>query len=566
MTRPLRASIPADSVAGLSVASILLPQAVAYAAIAHLSIQHAIVAALAGLVCYAVVGGSRFAVVAPTSSTAALLAAAVLSLNPTGDADSSALAVGLVIMTGLGLLLVAGARLGRLSAFVSRPVLHGFSFGLALTIIINQLPILVGFGFGVNASGGNPVRLLAELLAQANHWALWSVAVGGGALALMLLLARRPKVPGALAVLALGIGLAYAVDLNELHVATVGPIALTLPSVGLPQLSMDRWLRIAELAGGLLVIVFAESWGSVRSMALLHGDAIEPNRELWAIGTSNLVSGLLQGMPVGAGFSVTAANEAAGAQSKGAAVVCAAAVLLLVLFGKSLIEHIPQPVLAAAVISALMHALSPGPLLILWRVNRDQYVALAAVAAVLAFGLLHGMLIAIALSLASAIRAFSQPVVRELAELDQSRNYIDRDSHPEARPHDKILILRPEEPLFFASVEGVLVETMARLEARSDLTVLILSLEQSADLDSTAAECLVDLCRMLERRGKTLLLARVKDPVRQLLLKMEPALFENRLFWSVADAVASATRLLQEGADPLVGGGGEGRGRHLQSQ
>lgn len=529
--------------AGLSVASILLPQAVAYAAIAHLSIQHAIIAALAGLACYALVGGSRFAVVAPTSSTAALLAAAVLSLNPTGDADSTALAVGLVIMTGVGLLMVAGARLGRLSAFVSRPVLHGFSFGLALTIIINQLPTLVG----VNASGGNPALLLVELLAQVNHWAIWSVAVGAGAFALMLMLGHWPKVPGALVVLVLGIGLAYAIDLNALHVATVGPIALTLPTVGLPQLSMDRWLRIAELACGLLVIVFAESWGSVRSMALLHGDAIEPNRELLAIGTSNLVSGLLQGMPVGAGFSVTAANEAAGAQSKWAAVVCALAMLLLVLFGKPLIEHIPQPVLAAAVISALMHALSPRPLLILWRVNRDQYVALAAVAAVLAFGLLHGMLIAIGLSLASAIRGFSQPVVRELAELDQTRNYIDRDSHPEARPRDKILILRPEEPLFFASVEGVLVETMARLDAHGDLKVLILSLEQSADLDSTAAECLVDLCRMLERHGKTLLLARVKDPVRQLLLKMEPTFFNNRLFWSVADAVASATRLLQKG-------------------
>lgn len=528
--------------AGLCVASVLLPQAVAYAAIAHLGIQHAIIALLVGLVCYAALGGSRFAVVAPTSSTAALLAAAVLSLSPAGAGNGNGLAMALVIMTGAGLLILASARLGRLSAFISRPVLHGFSFGLSLTIIINQLPAIVG----ITANTSEPLRLLPELLAQAGHWAWWSVAVGCGTLALLLALQRWPKLPGGAIVMVLGIGLAYAVDLGSRHVVTVGPVVLGLPTFALPRLPLDAWLRTGELACGLLVIVFAESWGSIRSIALHHGDAVEPNRELLALGASNLISGLLQGMPVGAGLSASTVNEAAGAQSKWAGVIAALLVLLLVLFGKPLIEHIPGPVLAATVISALMHSLNPKPLLDLWRVNRDQYLALAAVAAVLVFGLLHGMLIAIALSLASAIRTFSNPVVRELAELGETRNYVDRENHPDARLHDKIAILRPEEPLFFASVEGVLVEARKRLEARADVAVLVISLEQSADLDSTAAECLVELAHVLKRRGHTLLLARVKDPVLQLLLQMEQQLFQGRLFWSVADAVESATQLLKD--------------------
>jgi MFS superfamily sulfate permease-like transporter len=516
----------ADVVAGLSVASILLPEAVAYAAIAHLTIQHAITAVLVGLLCYAWLGGSQFAIVAPTSSAAALMAAVVLSLHPGDDIAAGYLGFALVILTGIGLLVFAKAGLGRLSAFVSRPVLHGFSFALALTIIIKQLPILLG----VPIHAPDPFQLLLALAQHAHEVSVWSLMVGGCALVLLKLLKRWPTVPGAFVVLVLGIGLSHSVALANFHVAIVGAVHIRPPALLLPQLPLEKWLQLAELACGLLVIIVAESWGSIRSLSLNHAGTVEANRELWALGTANLVSGLLQGMPVGAGFSASTANEQAGAQSKRAGLCAALLLLLMVICGQGWIAKIPEPIVAAAVINALSHALNPASLVHLWRMNRDQYLALEAIVAVLAFGVLHGMLIGVGLSLAAAIRSFSQPLVRELAQLGNSRDYVDKLAHPNALPLAGLLILRPEEPLFFASVEGILAEMQGRLRLCNQANVLIISLEESADLDSTAAECLIEFAHALKRQDKVLLLARVKDPIRLLLLKLAGSIFRTRCF------------------------------------
>ena len=526
----------ADIVAGLSVASILLPEAVAYAAIAHLTIQHAITAVLVGLICYACLGGSQFAIVSPTSSAVALMAAVVVSLHPIDDNAGENLSFALVILTGVGLLAVAKTGLGRLSAFVSRPVLHGFSFALAATIIIKQLPIL----FGIQVHQPDPFRIVLALFHDRHDWSLWSAAMGCFALVLLRILKQWPVVPGAFVVLVLGIGLSSAVSLAEFQVAIVGSVQVRSPELNLPQLPLEKWLQLMELACGLLVIIVAESWGSIRSLALVHGNAVEPNRELFALGTANLVSGLFQGMPVGAGFSVSTANEQAGAQSKWSGVIAAILMLMTVIFGRNLIGLIPEPIVAAAVINALSHALSPEALVRLWRMDRDQYLAMAAIMAVLAFGVLHGMLISVGLSLVSAIRAFSQPLVRELAELGDTRDFVDYQNHPDAATIPHLLILRPEEPLFFASVEGILAEIQQRIESRSTVKIVIISLEESGNLDSTAAESLIEFATSLQRQGVILLLARVKDPIRLLLLKFANEQFEDKLFWSVADAVASA--------------------------
>lgn len=352
-----------------------------------------------------------------------------------------------------------------------------------------------------------------------------------------------PAVPGACIVLILGIGLSHTINLADFHVAIVGSVQIKPPSLSLPQLPLDKWLQLAELACGLLVIIVAESWGSIRSLSLNHTNAVEPNRELFALGVANLMSGLFQGMPVGAGFSASTANEQAGAQSKCAGLIAASILLLMVIFGRAWIELIPEPIVAAAVINALSHALNLKSLVHLWRMNRDQYLALAAIAAVLAFGVLHGMLIGVGLSLASAIRSFSQPLVRELAALEHSRDYVDRENHPHALLQTGLLILRPEEPLFFASVEGILTELQRRLKLKADTNILIISLEESANLDSTAAECLLEFAEHLKQQHKMLLLARVKDPIRQLLLTLSEEQFQDTLFWSVDDAVVYAQQL-----------------------
>ena len=529
----------ADLVAGLSVAFILLPEAVAYAAIAHLTIQAAITAALLGLMIYAFLGDSPYAIVAPTSSAAALLAAVVLSMRPSDTGAMLNLGAALVILTGVGLLVFSKAKLGRLSAFVSRPVLHGFSFALAVTIISKQIPIIIG----VSVQAPNLYSLYTALFSQMHEVSIWSLFIGGSALFLLLVLKQWPTLPSAFIVLVLGIVLSASLNLANYHIATVGMVLIQVPNLDIPELSIEKWVQLGELACGLMVIIVAESWGSIRSLSLIHGNKVDSNRELLALGAANLASGLLQGMPVGAGFSVSSANEDAGARTKMSGVFAAGVLFLMTVFGQQWIALIPQPIVAAAVINALSHALNPRALVYLWRIDRDQYLALAAIMAVLGFGVLHGMLLAVGLSIAAAIRSFSQPVVRELAELGKSRDYVDRENHPKAVPQLGVLILRPEAPLFFASVEGLLAEMYRRLKARKDVKVLIVSLEQSANLDSTAAESLIEFAEHLARHNKVLLLARVKDPLRQLLLKLAPEQFRHKMYWSVADAVVGAQKI-----------------------
>ena len=537
-----------DLGAGLCVAGLLLPEAVAYAGLARLPVVHALTAMMVGLAIYAAFGGSRFAVVAPTSSTATLSAAAVLSLSGTAAAvDPTAYAqalLALVLSAGGLLMLLAIARQGQLSAFVARPVLRGFAFALAITIVIKQLPDALGFALAHRA-GSDPLHVLVFAVSNVQAWHLPSIAVAVVAAAAMTALKRWPKVPASMAVIVLAIVAAQLLDLKSLGVEEVGNVQRPAFRLGFPELPFKDWLRIGELAFGLVVLVFAESWGSMRSLALMHGETLDANRELMVLGGCNVVAALLQGMPVGAGFSASSANAAAGAMSRWAGVVALVVIAAALAVALPALHLLPRPVLAVAVISALWHALNPRPLVDLWRMKRDRTLVASAVVAVLAFGVLHGMLIAIALSVLDAMRRFSQPVVHELGELGTSRNFVVLGAHQGASSIPGLLILRPEEPLFFASAERVVAEVMVRARSRDDLHTVILSLEESSDLDSTALECLIELDHRLLTAGKTLVLTRVKDPVRELLGRSHPEGLgaADRWFWSVADAVQAHARL-----------------------
>ncbi len=531
-----------DVGAGLCVAGLLLPEAVAYAGLARLPVVHALTAMMVGLAVYAAFGGSRFAIVAPTSSSATLSAAAVVSLSGTAVAADPAAYVqallALALVAGGLLMLLAVARQGQLSAFVARPVLRGFAFALAITIVIKQLPDALGLALPKGA-GSDPLHLLVFAASNAQAWHLPTVAVAVIAAAAVAGLKRWPKVPAAMVVIVLAIVAAHGLDLKSLGVEEVGAVQRPAFRFGWPDLPFTEWLRIGELAFGLVVLVFAESWGSMRSMALSHGDTLDANRELMVLGAANVAAAVLQGMPVGAGFSATSANAVAGATSRWASVVALVAIALALALALPALHLLPRPVLAVAVISALWHALNPRPLVDLWRMRRDRTLVAGAVIAVLALGVLHGMLVAIALSVLDAMRRFSRPIVHELGELGSTRNFVVLDSHQGASAVPSLLILRPEGPLFFASAERVVADVMVRAGGRADLHTVILSLEESSDLDSTALESLIELDQRLLASGKVLMLARVKDPVRELLGRCHPHSLgsNNRLFWSVADAV-----------------------------
>lgn len=534
--RPWLGTRGSDIVVGFSVAALMLPEAVAYASIAGLPAASGLIAAIIGCCVYATVGRSRYAIVSPTSSSAAILAAILANLGAPAAARPG-LAMCAVLLVGLFFLAAAVLRLGALASFVSRPVLRGFAFGLGVTITLRQIPAAIG----IAPVSGNIAELARGILACLGKANPISAMIAAVALAVLLILRRFPAVPAGLIVLLGGVAASSLLDIYFARVALVGPIPIALPTSFLPVIDGPTAARLAQLTLPLVLILFAESWGTIRSLALRQGDPLKPGRELAALGLANLAAGFAHAMPVGAGFSAGSANESAGATSRFAAVAAGGALALAVLFARGWIALLPQPVLAAVVIGALTHTLNPAPLIRLWRIRRDAVIASVAAMSVLAFGIVDGMLLAILLSLISFIRRMAGQDVAKLGRLGTTHDFVDVARHPDAITSPTILICRPSQPLFFANAEAV-------LQRVGDLSIprvriVILSLEESHDLDSSALDGLIEFDHRLAQRGIMLLLARSRDHVRDLLAAAGATSLVERSHYSVADAVDAATRL-----------------------
>ncbi|MBY4726263.1 MULTISPECIES: SulP family inorganic anion transporter [Burkholderia] len=495
-----------DALAGLSIAGLLIPEAVAYAGLANLPPQAGLIALLSGLVVYALTGSSRFAIVSSTSSSAAVLAATVLAESGMALAAQLALAAALVAMTGVLFILAGAARLGGMSDFVARPVLRGFTFGLALTIVIKQLPKILA----ISVQHSDAPHVALDLITGVPHANLASVVLGAIALALLFTLGRSSRVPATLVVIVLSIAAGYAIDWQRYGIAIVGHIDFKHIEFGLPTLDRNAWMQTIELAFALMLILYAESYGSIRNFALKHGDNVSPNRDLVALGCANLVSGLLHGMPVGAGYSATSANEAAGAQSRFAGLWAAGVVALIVWLLLPQLARTPEPVLAAIVIFAVSHSLHPSVFRPYWAWHRDRLVVIAALLAVLVLGVLHGLLAAIGVSLLLTLRKLSEPNVSVLGRLRDSHDFVDVASHADAKPVPGVLIVRPEAQLFFANADRMLNRVRALMKAAPDAHTVMLSLEETPDVDSTTIESLRTFAAECTARGLRLAIVRLK--------------------------------------------------------
>lgn len=526
-----------DLVAGLSIAGLLIPEAVAYSGIANLPPQAGVIALFVGLATYGLLGRSRYAVVSATSSSAAVLAAGTLALAGGDNVSRVAMAATLVLLGGACFLVAGAARLGGLSHLIARPVLRGYTFGLACVIALKQLPHLMGVADVHGDFMPALLMQLASVLPQVNP-----AALGAGVVALILLFAceRFRRLPGSLVVIALGV---MASGWLSTHgVGLTGEIRLGA-DLGWPTWPQSgQWLPSVELAAALLLILYAESYSSIRGFALKHGDTVNPNRDLLVLGVANVLSGLLHGMPVGAGYSGTSANEAAGAQSRLAGLIGAASVLVLVLLALRWIERIPQPVLAAIVIHAVSKSLRVAVFAPYLRWHRDRLVLAAAVVAVLSLGILNGLLCAIAFSLIMLLRQLATPRLSVLGRLADGHDFVDMGQHPGALQVPGMLIIRPEEPLFFANAEAVLAQARHRVEACQGLRRVVLSLEVCPDLDGTSLEAMGDFATWLAGRGIELRVARLKDETRDALSRMAlpqlpPQALED---WSVEDAVSAS--------------------------
>ncbi|WP_338846848.1 SulP family inorganic anion transporter [Massilia sp. W12] len=516
MPNPVSNAFRADLIASLALAGLLLPEAVAYAGIAGLPPQAGILALLAGLLAYGLFGASRFAIVSPTSSAAAVLAAACAGISD--PAMRAGFATAIVLACGALFILAGLARLGRLTDFIARPVLQGFGFGLALVIVCRQWADVVG----LHLPAGNALQSGVYLL---QHLLEWNVAAVLMALAAWCLIvaAQARGWPGALLASIGGIVCSFAPDFAASQIPLVGRIELALPQLSWPDLSPQAWGSAFELALAMLLILYAESYAAIRQAAILHGDRVQANRDLLALGAANLCAGLAHGLAVGAGFSATAANQSAGAQSRRAGLLSAAWLLLLLLLCLPLLARLPKPVLAAIVMHAVTRNLSLRQFAPYFAWKRDRLIAVAAVLAVLLLGVLHGLLLALGLSMLLLLQQIAKSTVVELGRLAHGHDFVELHQFPLAQAEPGFLILRPEEPLFFANAERIMHEARARVRAAgATLHTVVLSLEEAPDLDASSVQALHEFAHFLTQRGQRLAFARLKEHAWHVLARSRP--------------------------------------------
>lgn len=539
----------ADALAALSMVGLVLPEAVAYSGVANLPPIAGLIAAGAGLLIYGLLGTSRYAIVTATSSSAAVLAAAVHSLGAADTARTLSLAAALVLLSGVLFLACAGLRLGHMTQFIARPVLRGLALGIALLIAIRQLAQMLG----LHTQQMQAIPLLLEIGSHLGQWNPRALGLGLGSFLLLSLLQRWPRLPAALVLMIASLIVIHLWPALASGVAVAPQLDLSHIGLAWPDVPPEQWLRLAELAVALMLVLFAESFSSIRSFALDDAGPPHTNRDLLALGSANVVAGLFGGAPAGAGYSATAANVSFGAHTRLSGLFTALCLPVFTWFGLRWLQQIPQPVFAAIVLHAVRHSLDPAPLrrYLLWR--RDLLPLTAALIATLLLGPLDGLLLAIGLSLAVMIRNFAQPRISRLGRLDHGHDFVGLRRYPQAIEVPGVLILRPEEPLFFGNVEAMLEAARTQWRQGGAVRALLLSLEESPDLDGTCVESLGQFAARVSGDGVQLWLARLKDPALQVLTVAQlPGLPPQRLRSGSVDAVV---RELQASLEMRSGGG-----------
>ena len=513
-----------DLIAGVTVWAILVPQALAYASIAQVSPVVGLYAAPGALVLYAALGSSRVLVVGPMAASAALSAATVADLVPAGGSQFAALTAGLALIAGLAALIAGLLRLGFLADFISQPVLRGLIIGLALTIIIGQLPKLCGIG----ASHGDFFEQAWHLIRHADDVKALPLLVGTVSLGLIIGLRRvAPGVPGPLVAVA---GAIAAVTAFGIDVPTVGSIASGLPDLGVPDMGLADAGRLAGGGIGVMLIAFTEGLGAAKTYAAPDGQRVDANRELVGLGGANLASGLSSGMVVSGSLSKTAVNASSGARSQVSGLLAAVLTVVALLFLTAPFEDLPQATLAAVVIAAVAPLVDVRAIVELyetytrrlgrqfgWVARPDFLAALATLLGVLVVGSLPGLFIGIGVSLLLLVYRASRPHVAMLGRTPGPDGvFHDLERHPDARPLDAAVVLRIEGSLYFANAENVRARIVDAAGAEG-VGAVILDAETIPFVDVTAARMLVAAHDELQANGVRLVLARAVGQVRDIL-------------------------------------------------
>jgi high affinity sulfate transporter 1 len=515
--------LPKDVVAGLVLSALLVPQGMAYAELAGLPPVTGLYTSILCLLGYAIFGPSRVLVLGPDSSLGPMIAATIAPLLlANGDpARAVALASLLAVLVGVVMVIAGLAKAGFVADLLSKPTQIGYLNGLALTIIVSQLPKLLGFsvdadGFLAEARGF--ISGLAQGEANTTAALLGIVSLAG----ILLLNRFLPKLPSVLIVVVLAAIAVSAFDLESHGVDTVGVLPQGFPPFTLPSVG---WNDVPPLFVGALaiaVVALADTMSTASAFAARRGDQVRGNQEMIGIGAANIAAGLFQGFPVSTSGSRTAVAEQAGSRSQVTGVVGAAVITVVLVFATSLMQYVPQPTLGAIVIAAALSLADIAGTRRLWRQRRTEFaLSMIALLAVALLGVLPGILVAVGLSILNVFRRTWWPHRAELGRVEGIAGLHDTERHPDAELLPGLVVYRFDAPLIFANARMFGDSLRAIAEKHPDLRWLIVAAEPITDVDTTASDMLHELDLWLNERGVSLVFAEMKGPVREKIERYE---------------------------------------------
>ena len=547
-----RSWLRTDVVAGIVVTALLIPAGMGYAQAAGLPPETGLYATIIPLLAYALVGPSRVLVLGPDSSLAPIIAATILPLAAGDPQRAVALAGLLAILMGVALAAGGVLRLGFVTDLLSKPIRVGYLNGIALVVIISQVPKLLGFSIK-SGSIIDDVRRTVHGIAdgQVNRTALF---IGLASMAVILIpKLLRSRVPGVLIAVVGAIVAVAAFDWTE-KLSVVGALPRGLPA---PALSGLSWGDVGSLVGpalGIALIAFADTGVLSRTFAARHGQTVDGSEEMGAIGIANVATGLLGGFPVSASSSRTPVAEQAGAKTQLVGVVGAVLMVVFIVVAPDVTRHLPSSTLAAVVIVAATSLVDVSTLRRLLRMDLTEgFLSLAAFLGVALIGVLEGIIIAIALSLLAVVNREWRPYRTELVRVGGMRGYHDVTRHPEGDRIPGVVIVRFDAPLFFAN--GGMFDDFVRqvvADAGPDVHTVILAAEPITGVDTTAVDELVELDDYLASKGVRLLIAEMKGPVKDQCRRygLNERFGPERFYPTVGAAVDELTGTLRSDIDP----------------
>ena len=529
-----------DIVAGLVLTTMLVPAGIAYALASGVPGIYGLYATIVPLLAYALVGPSRILVLGPDSALAAVILAVVMPLSA-GDAQRAiALASTMAIVSGVVCIAAGLARLGFITELLSKPIRYGYMNGIALTVMLSQIPKL--FGFSVDAEG--PLRQAWGIVQQvlAGHTNLVALAIGASTLVLILVLKRRPRVPGILIAVVAATVVVGLFDLaTHAGVSVLGPLPQGLPTPALPIIRFDDWMPV--LTGGVAValVSFADTSVLSRTYAARMRTPVDPNQEMVGLGVANLSAGFFQGFPISSSSSRTPVAEAAGAKTQLTGVVGAVAIALLLILAPNLLEYLPNTALAAIVIASAIGLFEVADLRRIYRIQRWEFwLSMVCFAGVAILGAIPGIGLAIVIAVIEFLWDGWRPHSAVLGRVDGIKGYHDITRYPRARLIPGLVLLRWDAPLFFANAELFqrrVLDTVA--SSPTPVRWVVVAAEPVTSVDVTAADVICELDDTLRAAGIELCFAEMKDPVKDKLRRFEifSRFGEKSFFATVGEAV-----------------------------